>query len=61
MNLDPETLFLLRDKPTRAPVVVIGSSPAAATQDTGPVPARSDSIVGDHFFWASSSALIDLS
>jgi hypothetical protein len=61
MNLDPETLFSLRDKPTPAPAAVIDSKPDAANPEAGSGQMRSDSIVGDHFFWASSSALVDLS
>jgi hypothetical protein len=60
MNLDPETLFSLRDKPP-APAAVIDSKPAAANPEAGSGQVRSDSIVGDHFFWASSLALVDLS
>jgi len=57
MNPDPETLFVLLDK--RAPAM--DSAPAATTQDAGSGPKRPKGIVGDHYFWASGSVLVDLS
>ena len=59
MNPDPETLFVLLEKP--APIAAIDPALAAPTRDTGSRPAQPKSLVGDHFFWASGSVLVDLS
>jgi hypothetical protein len=61
MNLDPETLFALLDAEPRVPIVPTDSTPAVPTQDTGSDRTPSESIVGDHFFWASASVPVDLS
>jgi hypothetical protein len=61
MNPDPETLFVLLQAPAPALIVAIDPAPAAPTRDSGSRPAQPKSIVGDHFFWASGSVLVDLS
>jgi hypothetical protein len=61
MNPDPETLSELLDTQPGAPDADMQTVPAAPTEDRGFNPFRSESIVGDHFFWASGSVLLDLS
>ncbi len=59
MNLDPESLVMLLDKPPVAAVGVIGST--LPVGDAGPDPVSPESIVGAPFFWASASVLVNLS
>jgi hypothetical protein len=61
MNLDPDTLFSLLDKPPAAPMALGASSSPATTHDGDPGPAQPASIVGGPFLWASGSTLMSLS
>jgi len=58
MNPDPEIVFALTDPQAPVSHRATRSVPAAPVQDAG---IRPECIVGDHFFWASSSVLHDLS
>lgn len=59
MNLDPGTMVVLPDNQPLAPSGGIAST--LAGRDTAPHPTPSESIVGEPFFWASASVLVNLS
>ena len=59
MNLDPETLVVLLDNLPAAAIGAIGST--LPVGDAGPEPMPSESVVGEPFFWASASVLVNLS
>ena len=61
MRPDQKTLFSSIDPQPPAPGACAESAPEAPTEDSGDDPIRPESIVGDHFFWASGSVLLDLS